>query len=93
MFLRLATLLLAASATASAAGCDEAEQADTCERYVACVRAIDEREGRFTNLDRFDPGGACWGRDEQAHVCEQSCEAGLAWLAERIPDPPVECSP
>lgn len=75
------------------AGCDAPTQAESCQRYVACIRALDERDGKETNVDRFDPGGACWNGEEQAHVCDQSCERGLEWLSDRYDDLPAECVP
>lgn len=69
------------------------EQAQSCEQYTACIRAQDELDGVETNLDRFDPGGACWGSEEQSKVCERACTRGLAFERARRADAPVECGP
>jgi len=73
------------------------EQAPACVRYTACIRALDElAEGpqpRETNLDRFDPGGACWGSETGALLCERACARGLRWETRRNPTPPPECQP
>lgn len=69
------------------------EQAPSCARYAECIRALDELRGIETDLDRFDPGGPCWGSEEGAKVCTQACTRGLAFEAERWPDPPAECRP
>ena len=75
-------------------GCGEGvEQAPSCARYTACIRALDEARGIETDLDRFDPGGPCWNSEEGALVCERACTAGLAFEARRSPDPPAECVP
>lgn len=75
------------------AACGGVEQAPACDRYTTCIRALDERMERETNLDRFDPGGACWGSEEGGTLCERACERGLLWEATRNPDPPAECRP
>jgi hypothetical protein len=69
------------------------EQAPACARYTACIRALDERVERETDLDRFDPGGPCWGSEVGGTLCERACTRGLAWEAARNPDPPAECRP
>lgn len=69
------------------------EQAAACEQYTACVRAQDQLDGVETNLDRFDPGGACWGSEEQSRVCERACTRGLAFERARRADAPPECGP
>lgn len=69
------------------------EQAASCEQYSACVRAQDQLDGVETNLDRFDPGGACWGSEEQSKVCERACTRGLAFERARRADAPPECGP
>lgn len=75
-------------------GCEATvEQAPACARYTECIRALDERSGQPTDLDRFDPGGACWGSEQGAELCEHACERGLRWEAERRDDPPQECRP
>lgn len=78
----------------SSLACDaEVEQAPACARYTACIRALDEAAERETNLDRFDPGGACWGSEEGGTLCERSCVRGLEWEARRNAQPPQECQP
>jgi hypothetical protein len=85
---RLAVLVILGLSPA----CDDGvEQAPACARYTACIRALDERVERETNLDRFDPGGACWGSVEGGTLCARACTRGLAWEAMRNPDPPAEC--
>lgn len=69
------------------------EQAPACARYTACIRALDEAAGRETDLDRFDPGGACWGSDAGATLCARACDRGLAFEQRRSPAPPLECQP
>lgn len=85
-------LPLLAVAAALAAACDGVEQADACERYVACVRALDVSLDRVTDLDRFDVGGACWGSEEGALLCERACDRGLEWQS-RQSAAPAECQP
>jgi hypothetical protein len=69
------------------------EQAPACERYTACIRALDDAAGRETDLDRFDPGGGCWGSDVGGTLCERACERGLAFESRRNPVLPMECRP
>lgn len=69
----------------------EVEQAPACARYTACIRALDEAAGRETDLDRFDPGGACWGSETGATACARACTRGLAWEARRNTAPLAEC--
>lgn len=72
----------------------EVEQSPACARYAACIRALDDAAGRETDLDRFDPGGACWGgSDVGATLCDRACTRGLQWEARRSPAPPQECRP
>jgi hypothetical protein len=79
---------------AGASACDEGVgQAAACERYVACIRALDQRRGQITNLDRFEAGGPCWGSQEGATLCERACVRGLQWEAQRDLAAPVECDP
>lgn len=76
------------------AGCRaEVEQAPACARYTACIRALDDAANRETDLDRFDPGGGCWGSEVGATACEHACTRGLDWEARRNPAPPAECQP
>lgn len=85
-------LSLLAVAAALGAACDGVEQAGACERYVACIRALDATLDRATDLDRFDVGGACWGSEEGALLCERACNRGLEWQA-RQAAAPGECQP
>jgi len=71
----------------------EVEQAPACARYTACIRALDEAAGRETDVDRFDPGGACWGSETGATACERACTRGLRWEAQRNATAPAECRP
>jgi hypothetical protein len=86
-------LLLGVAGVMGAAACEAPQPTDACSRYTECVRALDEQRAQETNLDRFDPGGACWGHHEQARVCTAACEAGRALVFERWEDPPEECAP
>lgn len=72
-------------------GCQEAEQTVACQQYVSCVRAMDQAESRVSNLERFEPNGACWGGPEGATLCDRSCERGLEWIAERYDNAPAAC--
>ena len=85
-------LTLFAAAAALSAACDGVEQAGACERYVACIQAVDANLGRATDVDRFDAGGACWGSEEGALLCERACNRGLEWQG-RQPTAPAECQP
>lgn len=58
-----------------------AEQSPQCARYVECVRARDVALGIQTDVERFLPGGACWGGFEGGELCTNGCENGLAFLA------------
>lgn len=71
----------------------EVEQRPACARYTACIRALDEAADRETDVDRFDPGGACWGSEDSATACERACTRGLAWEASRSAITPAECQP
>lgn len=86
---------IAASALVLALGScrAEVEQTTACARYTACVRALDEASSRETDVDRFDPGGACWGSEAGATLCDRACTRGLAWEARRSASPPEECRP
>ena len=84
ILLMLGFLLAAACAT-------EVEQAPVCEHYVECIRSLDELAGVETDLDRFDPGGACWGSEEQGKICIRACTRGLEWENERRTDAPEAC--
>jgi hypothetical protein len=68
-------------------------QAESCRRFVECVRAQDAQRGMSTNLVRFEPGGGCWGGPEGAHLCEQSCTRGLEVLRRHNPALPATCTP
>lgn len=84
--------LLMAFLAAFFAGCDGVEQARSCQRYVACIRALDASLGRETDLERFDAGGACWGSEEGALLCERACTRGIEWYSTQ-PGAPAECQP
>lgn len=72
--------------------CDDGEaQAPVCEQYTACIRSLDELAGVETNLDRFDPGGACWNSEEGAKSCARACTRGLEWERARRVDAPDSC--
>lgn len=71
----------------------EVAQSPACDRYTACIRALDELSSRETDVDRFDPGGACWGSEAGATLCDRACTRGLAWESRRTPAPPQECRP
>lgn len=57
----------------------EPEQPPVCEQYTACIRSLDALAGHETDLDRFDPGGACWNSEETAKACVHACTRGLEW--------------
>lgn len=78
---------------ATLASCEGPEQAPTCQQYTACIRALDQAAGFETNLDRFDPGGACWASEEQGKLCAQACSRGLIWERERWAVLPEVCQP
>lgn len=88
--LRIALVLLGSTLVACSAS---VEQAPVCARYTACIRALDEVRGLETDLDRFDPGGACWGSEEGGVLCERACTRGLVFESSRGPNPPQECRP
>ncbi len=69
------------------------DQSAACHEYVACVGALDAARDQTTNVDRYAAGGACWGSEEGATLCDRSCAKGLAWMRERINDLPQECQP
>lgn len=66
-------------------------QTEACEAYVSCLQARDARLGVQTNADRFEAGGACWGSEDGAHLCDTACSRGLEFLASH--DPAPECQP
>lgn len=75
-------------------GCDgPVEQSASCAAYVSCVEARDLALGQSTNLDRFLPGGACWGGAEGGALCDRACTNGLDWLQANEDDLPEACQP
>lgn len=68
-------------------------QSEACRRFVACVRALDAQRGRSTNVDRFLPGGACWGGVAGARLCTEGCERGLPILVRDVVSVPEACAP
>lgn len=66
-------------------GCLGAEQTEACRAYVACVRALDARDGVVTDADRFEADGACWGGPTIAELCDHACVRGLDTLRAEVP--------
>lgn len=60
-------------------GCG-AEQGPECKAFVVCVEELDSLRNTETNVDRFLPGGACWGGEKGAAVCEAACRRGVVLL-------------
>lgn len=87
-----ARMSLMAVVAALLAGCDGVPQTQSCERYVACIRTLDASRGHETDLERFDAGGACWGSEEGALLCDRACTRGLEYQKQQ-PDAPAECGP
>ena len=73
-------------------GCAEVEQSSSCATYVACIQAKDDVDGVETDLDRFEPDGACWGSPEGASLCDRACVNGLDWMQGAYADLPEECA-
>jgi len=88
-------LLLVVSLLLAAPGCADGavDQSTACRQYVACVEALDVRRGVTTNVERYAPGGGCWGSEVGAALCNTSCERGLTFVAERFASAPSECAP
>jgi len=84
----LTTVLLASGCFGGAV-----DQTAACAQYVRCIDAVDTLAGQTTNLDRYEPGGACWGNSEIAELCTTSCARALARIQELAPPPPTECAP
>ncbi|HEX5751796.1 MAG TPA: hypothetical protein VFZ09_36590 [Archangium sp.] len=75
-------------------GCEGRQpQSASCQKFVACVNALDEARGSRTNLARFEPEGACWGSPEGAKLCGDACERGVGVMRERMPELPGACAP
>ena len=70
---------------AASAACGRAPQSEACRTYVACVRALDVRDGLTTDAVRFEPDGDCWGGEKIADVCDRACTRGLALVREAAP--------
>lgn len=71
---------LIALAAALLAGCGGEPQSPACRQFVACVRALDARDGRQTNTVRFEPQGGCWGGAAGAKLCTDACARGMTWV-------------
>ena len=83
-------LLLAALASTGCGGA--VAQTAGCRDFVSCVQALDARDGETTDVARYVPGGACWGGEVGAKLCDDSCIRGLARLR-ASPSVPAECQP
>lgn len=75
--------LLLGSFVALLVGCG-GEQAEECERYVACQEAYDEAFGIRppTPTADYDEGGVCWRAPATAEACVRSCEITTRSLRE-----------
>ncbi|MCB9742078.1 MAG: hypothetical protein H6741_09235 [Alphaproteobacteria bacterium] len=89
--MRFTFTLLGLAALTACGG--EVPQTEACAAYVACVEARDLELGIRTNLDRFEPGGACWGSAEGGALCDRGCSSGLAWMQDAYADLPEACDP
>lgn len=55
---------------------------EACERYAQCQSAFDAAfDLPPTDLDAFDPGGACWQLPQTRARCVAICEVTLRELA------------
>ena len=88
--MRLSLNGLAIVVCAAACGGREPQSAD-CQRFVACVRALDAQDSRTTNVVRFEPAGGWWGGSVGAKLCTESCGRGLAYLR-RAASVPMACA-
>lgn len=92
--LRSSIVLLAALAPLAAlASCADTEPTASCKAFVACVRALDARDGQTTDARRFEAGGACWDGPAGADACDHACAAGLVELRATAPDLACEVAP
>ena len=71
--------------------CGPVEQTESCQAFVTCVEARDAVRSTTTNVDRFAAGGACWGGEEGAHLCDTACSRGMEWIRASYTDLPAEC--
>lgn len=65
--------------------CGDAEQGPACKAFVRCVSELDTQRSTSTNVERFQPGGACWNGSKGAAVCENACRRGITLLSEQEP--------
>lgn len=90
--MRVVAALLGALALAGCWG-SPVDPTPACERYVRCIRALDEASGEPTNLDRYLEEGTCWKNPTQAEGCDTSCVRALARMG-RLGAPALpECAP
>lgn len=86
---------LVAGLLVASACSDPVAQTTSCETFVACVKARDVRDkvSAPTDAARFEANGDCWGSPAGSLLCDRACTSGLAFLREKEPSLPKECTP
>lgn len=91
--MRLLLALLVGAVMASCWG-SAVPQDPACTAWVACIRALEGREGQpAADLLRFEAGGFCWNNPTLAEGCAAACARAQGRLHAREPSLPPECTP